>query len=653
MAVMDSSPTTRRRDAALLLLVALILLLGAGLRFYRLDAQSFWNDEGNSARIAERPLSRIIEGAAGDIHPPGYYVLLAGWRTLAGQSEFALRSFSALVSVLAVAVVYAVGARLFGWRVGVIAALLAAVSPFQVYYAQEARMYALLALLSAASIRLTIAVLSLPARMQAGRFNPRRAAAIGIGYILVNAAGLYTHYLFPMIIVAESLVFLIWLAGRSRRLHGLTVWGLLQGATLLLFAPWLSIAFRQIATWPRGVGGGVDALRLGSTLVYGVTLSPDTARIGLIPLLIVAAVGIFPPLDPDGERHPLRWEERLGLIAGWLLVPPAALAALGALSEPFLKFLLPCNLALGVLVARGAVMGFELGRPLPGASAANAFLTRLVVIILLASGLYPIYAGLRGLYTDPAYARDDYRAIAARILAEAGPEAAVVLDAPNQWEVFTYYYPDGPGVTPLPNDSTGETLEDLLRTHQRIYALFWGEAQQDPDHIVERMLEANAFALSTEWYGGVRLVTYAVPNGAGATEALEDVIFGDTIRLVGFTLSDERLSPGEALGVSLFWETDAPLEVRYKVFVHLYAPDGVTIVAQHDSEPNGNLSPTDSWVPGERITDNHGLLLPPDAEPGTYRLMVGLYDFEGNRLPITRRGLPVGDRLLLAELPVE
>ena len=59
----------------------------SGLRFYRLDAQSFWNDEGNSARIAERTVDLILEGAAGDIHPPGYYLLLHCWRALVGSER--------------------------------------------------------------------------------------------------------------------------------------------------------------------------------------------------------------------------------------------------------------------------------------------------------------------------------------------------------------------------------------------------------------------------------------------------------------------------------------------------------------------------------------------------------------------------------------
>ena len=77
-----------------------ILALAAFLRFYLLDGQSFWNDEGNSARIAERSLQLITEGAAGDIHPPLYYYLLHFWRSVFGSSEFALRSLSAALGVL-------------------------------------------------------------------------------------------------------------------------------------------------------------------------------------------------------------------------------------------------------------------------------------------------------------------------------------------------------------------------------------------------------------------------------------------------------------------------------------------------------------------------------------------------------------------------
>src|SRR5512147_3319663 len=104
------------RDLVILLF---ILALAAFLRFYLLDGQSFWNDEGNSARIAERSLTLITEGAAGDIHPPLYYYLLHVWRGLFGASEFALRSLSAVLGVVLVWLTYLIARRVFDHGVGI------------------------------------------------------------------------------------------------------------------------------------------------------------------------------------------------------------------------------------------------------------------------------------------------------------------------------------------------------------------------------------------------------------------------------------------------------------------------------------------------------------------------------------------------------
>ena len=132
----------------------IVLLLAFAVRFHALDAQSLWNDEGNSLRLAERSVPDLIDAAGRDIHPPGYYLALKGWIALAGEGELGLRSLSALEGVLAVALTVALGRMLFGRAAGTLAGLLVTLSPFAVYYSQEARMYAQLALLSAASMAL-------------------------------------------------------------------------------------------------------------------------------------------------------------------------------------------------------------------------------------------------------------------------------------------------------------------------------------------------------------------------------------------------------------------------------------------------------------------------------------------------------------------
>src|SRR5262249_58601165 len=94
-----------RRLATVALLIV-CLWLAAGLRFYRLDAQSLWNDEGLSLGLARSDVPTILRSAAADIHPPGYYLLLKAWYDLTGDSELALRSLSALTGVALVALLY-------------------------------------------------------------------------------------------------------------------------------------------------------------------------------------------------------------------------------------------------------------------------------------------------------------------------------------------------------------------------------------------------------------------------------------------------------------------------------------------------------------------------------------------------------------------
>jgi hypothetical protein len=278
-----------------------------------------------------------------------------------------------------------------------------------------------------------------------------------------------------------------------------------------------------------------------------------------------------------------------------------------------------------------------------------------LLVVVVANG-----RSLQNLYFSPAYARVDYRAMAQRIAREAHPNAGIILDAPNQWEVFTYYHREGAPVYPLPRGTVAEreTLEpELARIaadHRRIYALFWGEDQRDPQRIVESWLDAHAFKATDEWVGDVRFVTYAVPSaGTGVMEtAVSDVHFGDSITLLGYTIPQMTLQAGDIVEVTLFWQTAVALDQRYKLFLHLLDADG-QLVSQRDSEPGGGLNPTDSWPVGEPIRDNYGLLLPATLPPGRYQLVAGLYEQSAAapRLPLTA---PSGanDAFLLAEIVV-
>ena len=203
-------------------LLAVILFLAAFLRFYHLDSSSLWSDEGNTWALMSRGFGEIARLAAADIHPPGYYWLLKLWSLLFGTSAFALRSFSAVAGILLVFTIERIAGLVAPRGVArrwapLLAALLAAVNCFQVYYSQEARMYMLLALESAG---LFWALFAMRSESRRARDEGRRWRLVlaEIGFVLCGSAGLWTHYSFFIVLAAADLTAITWwLIDRRKR----------------------------------------------------------------------------------------------------------------------------------------------------------------------------------------------------------------------------------------------------------------------------------------------------------------------------------------------------------------------------------------------------------------------------------------------------
>lgn len=219
--------------------LVLILLLAAGLRFFRLDGRSLWFDEALSVLIGRLTLQQVLGGAAGSSHPPGYYFLLHVWQAVGmGKGDWLLRYPSVFASVLSVGLIYGVGRSLFDGRTGLLAALGMAIAPFQVYYAQEARMYA----------PATVLTLGVTWCFVCGIRRPRAVAA-WVGYALLAAFGLYTHYFVAWVLLG----FHLWLSIFARRFRG--VWLPLLIADLavgLAFLPQVVQFFGQASDYLAG-----------------------------------------------------------------------------------------------------------------------------------------------------------------------------------------------------------------------------------------------------------------------------------------------------------------------------------------------------------------------------------------------------------------
>jgi len=632
----------RPPSAVYRLLPLVVLLFAAFLRFYRIDHQSYWNDEGNSRVLASRDVPTILRNAAADVHPPGYYLLLKFWRDLTGETEFALRGLSALQGVVLVAVLYRLGKDWFGVWAGLIAALFGAVHPFLVYYSQEARMYSQLALCSAASFLLFV-------RPEWKRLEIRDWSSIA-GYVGVTALGLYTHYAFGFVVIAQLVAALVRLLTSTARRLLVASYLLLFLLPGLLFLPWLPTAYRHLTGWPaaREFPPVWDALLdVARTLAFGRTLTVEEALPGIAAVGLVLAIALW-------RSFLLPSPLSLWL---WLLLPAVLTLAFGLLTEAFSKFLLvavpPLCLLLGLGVGGGR-WKVEHQRRLLRRTADCAL--RLLSFISLLS--FTVLS-LSNLYFDPAYFRDDYRGIAQHIQRLQREGDAVITNSPNQVEAFAYYYRDEARLFPLPDTRpldkarTQSQLEAITVQHDRLFVLYWGDTQADPEKFIESWLNTNTFKAGEQWFGQVRLATYAAARPATEPTTRLDARFGDAILLEGYALSTTRAAPGDILQLTFFWRTDSVLTERYKVFVHLYADVNAPPVAQTDSEPGGGLVLTTIWQAGQRVADNHGLLLPPELPAGEYRLMLGLYNIQNlERLPVSVGDTIAGDRLDLGGILV-
>ena len=103
----------------------------------------------------------------------------------------------------------------------------------------------------------------------------------------------------------------------------------------------------------------------------------------------------------------------------------------------------------------------------------------------------------------------------------------------------------------------------------------------------------------------------------------------------------------------MLWQAEGASDVPYAVSVQLLDESGA-LRAQHDGQPGGGAFPTTGWVQGEVLADTHQLDLPADLAPGSYRLIVRMYDPATFAvLPATTvNGSPAGDALMLATVEI-
>jgi mannosyltransferase len=367
---------TWRRPSSIELVVALTVL-GGILRFATLNVSSIELDESATLILVHRGFSGMLSHlASSESAPPLYYILVWAWTKVFGAGPVGFRSLSALIGTLTIPVMYAAGRRVSP-RIGVWAAALTAVSPSMYFFSQEARVYALLVLFSAAAFVAWQRALQDP--------RGRRVAVWGGMSILA----LLTHYFAAFLFIPEAVL----LAGRVgwRR-----VWAP-AGAVVLVGLALAPLAASQRAdgktNWieglslPRRVAESIKMFTVG---VYG----PLVLFALILAVALAAAAGVLVlRRGSETERAGARDAASVALAAIGL---PLVLAAAHIVDVYDGRNVLAFWIPFAVLVATG--LGTARAQRV-GALLGGALCAIFVVMIVAANAI-------------PDYQRDDWRGVA-------------------------------------------------------------------------------------------------------------------------------------------------------------------------------------------------------------------------------------------------
>lgn len=611
-----------------------MLIVAFWMRSYALGAQELRGDEAGSWNFVVQEsgpialVERIIR--EGDPHPPLHHWILQGWVRIFGDSEWALRTPSAFLSLILVSLVYKFGASVVSDKVGFIAALITALHPFQIWLAQDVRhMYEL------AIIFVLLGTLKLPGLLR-GSYRDWWI------YVLAGTLAMYSHYYAIFGFMAHSAyVFL-------RRDTNRKIWIWASFFVAMLVSPW------AIAIIPVYVEGQLADPSTISLLFYLSRIAADFA-LGpvVIPAVALPVAGLGLALVVHGAVSIPRdkssaWPVFLVI---WPLLTLVGIYVVttrrGTLNSFYFLVSFP---AIYVLLATG---WYALLRRSHGFVAAT--FTALIAIVLVC------YA-LSNYFFDNQWSKNrGLRDVAEILRSHAREDDVFIANFPDPAQ--DYYLRDVMlDRTMLPKQAqstrmeTRTALQELAGKYRRLWFIPMEALQWDEDSTMLDLLD-QGYVREVEYkVGKLELLRFA--SDPWSVSSIQEVgaafVAGPELAHVHLAVNGmeatKTISAGDRLRISLVWMTSmTSIDEDYIVFVHLLDSDGM-LVASHDGTPVHGIRPTSTWLPGEHVVDVHILQVPVVLDSGLLTLSVGLYVRDTEERQKTVGG---GDSIEVFEYTVE
>lgn len=404
-----------RTDASVRLALALIAL-GVVVRVLTLGFHSLWLDEAFSVlTVRAHSAGEIWSPGIDPIHPPLFYLILQRSLEVFGVNEFGARLPSALASIANIGLIWWIGRRLFPARgVGMMAAVLLALAPIDLWYAQEARMYELVTM---AGLVTGIGVVS------ATWWAP---VLLAVGF----AGGLYLDHTMWLVGILVVSIGVVWEVHIGRRVTQLARIGAGVVLALLIARP----------LWAQALVayGELDKVSLFKNLSARFGMG-SVAGAALMPMMLAFAA--FSLCGALVAALALRRREWRGWLLPVIVVGFTLATALGVIPRAYsLKQVLVCVWPYAVLLAAWAIDEVRALEPTRARTLAGA-----------SAGLSLVACAFT--FMTP---RADWRGVSAHFINHASPYTRVILDPPYNGQPWSFYrQPGGPAVVQTDGTDTG------------------------------------------------------------------------------------------------------------------------------------------------------------------------------------------------------
>ena len=483
----------------------LILLTALLLHWATIDRQSLFIDEVNELQTVRKPAAEIM--VEPDSMPPFYPLLAKGWLTIFA-TDTSIRWLSAIFSLATVVVIWKTAKDEITDRAGMAAALIAAFSPFLLYYGQLIRGYALYTLLVAALLYFFL---------RAKRTDRWQDWAC---FAVVGVIGSYTHYYFPLFLGTSALILLA-----ERRVVGIKQAEVMAfGAIGLTVLPLLlllqtDMTYQQVLRDTRPLG----VVAFGYTYISfltGYCLGPSKAELHDIPV-IDAALEIWPwgvlltgaTLTLAYFAWPVLQRRQLIVpLLTWLVLPVLLAGLVGQLFDLTfnVRFVAPCVIPLVLWLAAGVSAG------------EGSWLARGGLAVILILGAIATY----NRHFDGRYQTEDARSATNYLLQHAMANEPIFAVSDYMASVLKHYLPASHDVWSLPD--TDKLIAQIRTSDDRDRALkvirekcgagkpFWlfysRPFHGDPQRLLLRYLTEQGIVEFDHEFAGVQLYRGVAPN---------------------------------------------------------------------------------------------------------------------------------------------